>query len=128
MLNLGAYSLLASINTMVFGSNKFHIKRSQSKASYLAYRRERGAPDSEGSYKRTMSPNARLDDPVLLKVTLHQQQPLVNNNTSNPSHNNNNNNSSKRGGTERQEQAAGEGEEEVGRQLRAPRQASGGLL
>ncbi|XP_046608221.1 uncharacterized protein LOC124299218 [Neodiprion virginianus] len=51
---------------------------SQSKASYLAYRRERGAPDSEGSYKRTMSPTARLDDwpplrdhddPVLVRVT-----------------------------------------------------------
>ncbi|XP_032666579.1 uncharacterized protein LOC116842044 isoform X3 [Odontomachus brunneus] len=59
---------------------------SQSKASYLAYRRERGAPDSEGSYKRTMSPTSRLDDwpsprdhddPVLLRVTPHhalQQQ------------------------------------------------------
>ncbi|XP_076678285.1 shroom isoform X3 [Andrena cerasifolii] len=53
---------------------------SQSKASYLAYRRERGAPDSEGSYKRTMSPTSRLedwppprdhDDPVLLRVTPH---------------------------------------------------------
>ncbi|XP_024884029.1 protein Shroom isoform X3 [Temnothorax curvispinosus] len=59
---------------------------SQSKASYLAYRRERGAPDSEGSYKRTMSPTSRMDDwspprdhddPVLLRVTPHhplQQQ------------------------------------------------------
>ncbi|OXU25678.1 hypothetical protein TSAR_006866 [Trichomalopsis sarcophagae] len=65
----------------------FRVRRSQSKASYLAYRRERGAPDSEGSYKRTMSPNARLDDPVLLlKVTPHHQQSLINNN------NNNNNN------------------------------------
>ena len=53
--------------------------RSQSKASYLAYRRERGVPDNEGSYKRTMSPTARLDDwpprerddPVLLRVTPH---------------------------------------------------------
>jgi len=54
--------------------------RSQSKASYLAYRRERGAPDSEGSYKRTMSPTSRMDDwspprdhddPVLLRVTPH---------------------------------------------------------
>ncbi|KAG5325040.1 SHRM2 protein, partial [Pseudoatta argentina] len=53
---------------------------SQSKASYLAYRRERGAPDSEGSYKRTMSPTSRMDDwppprdhddPVLLRVTPH---------------------------------------------------------
>ncbi|XP_025268223.1 protein Shroom isoform X2 [Camponotus floridanus] len=53
---------------------------SQSKASYLAYRRERGAPDSEGSYKRTMSPTSRMDDwppprdhddPVLLRVTSH---------------------------------------------------------
>lgn len=51
--------------------------RSQSKASYLAYRRERGAPDSEGSYKRTMSPNARLDDPVLLKVTPRNPPPLI---------------------------------------------------
>ncbi|XP_012279440.1 protein Shroom [Orussus abietinus] len=58
---------------------------SQSKASYLAYRRERGAPDSEGSYKRTMSPTARLDDwppprdrddPVLLRVTPHHPHPL----------------------------------------------------
>lgn len=56
--------------------------RSTSKASYLAYRRERGAPDSEGSYKRTMSPTARLDDwpplrerddPVLLRVTPYNQ-------------------------------------------------------
>ncbi|KZC04893.1 Protein Shroom [Dufourea novaeangliae] len=38
------------------------MERSQSKASYLAYRRERGAPDSEGSYKRTMSPTSRLED------------------------------------------------------------------
>ncbi|XP_044014440.1 protein Shroom isoform X2 [Aphidius gifuensis] len=52
------------------------LQGSTSKASYLAYRRERGAPDSEGSYKRTMSPTARLDewqsqrdDPVLLRVT-----------------------------------------------------------
>lgn len=46
----------------------------------MAYRRERGAPDSEGSYKRTMSPTSRLedwppprdhDDPVLLRVTPH---------------------------------------------------------
>jgi len=46
----------------------------------LAYRRERGAPDSEGSYKRTMSPTSRMDDwspsrdhddPVLLRVTPH---------------------------------------------------------
>ncbi|XP_018393730.1 PREDICTED: uncharacterized protein LOC108772657 [Cyphomyrmex costatus] len=53
---------------------------SQSKASYLAYKRERGAPDSEGSYKRTMSPTSRVDDwppprdhddPVLLRVTPH---------------------------------------------------------
>lgn len=64
------------------------VFRSQSKASYLAYRRERGAPDSEGSYKRTMSPTARLDDwhhqnsatsrdqdePVLLRVTPHTHQ------------------------------------------------------
>lgn len=63
--------------------------RSQSKASYLAYKRERGAPDSEGSYKRTMSPTARLedwppprerDDPVLLRVTPHH-----------PNHNNHHN-------------------------------------
>ncbi|XP_012146204.1 shroom isoform X3 [Megachile rotundata] len=56
------------------------LQGSQSKASYLAYRRERGAPDSEGSYKRTMSPTSRLedwppprdhDDPVLLRVTPH---------------------------------------------------------
>lgn len=52
----------------------------------MAYRRERGAPDSEGSYKRTMSPTSRMDDwppprdhddPVLLRVTPHhplQQQ------------------------------------------------------
>lgn len=65
---------------------QFFCSRSQSKASYLAYRRERGAPDSEGSYKRTMSPTSRLDDwppprdhddPVLLRVTPHhplQQQ------------------------------------------------------
>ncbi|XP_008208251.1 protein Shroom [Nasonia vitripennis] len=73
---------------------------SQSKASYLAYRRERGAPDSEGSYKRTMSPNARLDDPVLLlKVTPHHQQSLINNNNNNnddvvvsPTNNNQNHN------------------------------------
>lgn len=64
----------------------FFCFRSQSKASYLAYRRERGAPDSEGSYKRTMSPTSRMDDwspprdhddPVLLRVTPHhplQQQ------------------------------------------------------
>lgn len=60
---------------------------SQSKASYLAYRRERGAPDSEGSYKRTMSPTARLDDwpplrdhddPVLLRVTPRHPHPLHN--------------------------------------------------
>nr|XP_033341065.1 serine/arginine repetitive matrix protein 2 [Megalopta genalis] len=58
------------------------VQGSQSKASYLAYRRERGAPDSEGSYKRTMSPTSRLedwppprdhDDPVLLRVTPHHQ-------------------------------------------------------
>uniref|UniRef100_A0A2S2R0I3 Uncharacterized protein n=1 Tax=Sipha flava TaxID=143950 RepID=A0A2S2R0I3_9HEMI len=49
---------------MVFGSgNKFRIKRSQSKASYLsAYKREprereKGLPNFEGSYKRTASPN-----------------------------------------------------------------------
>jgi hypothetical protein len=46
---------------MVFGStNKFRIRRSQSKASYLASRRDKDriVPDSEiGSYKRTMSPN-----------------------------------------------------------------------
>ncbi|XP_071872400.1 shroom isoform X2 [Bombus fervidus] len=56
------------------------LQGSQSKASYLAYRRERGAPDTEGSYKRTMSPTSRLedwppprdhDDPVLLRVTPH---------------------------------------------------------
>ncbi|KAG5308140.1 SHRM2 protein, partial [Acromyrmex insinuator] len=56
---------------------------SQSKASYLAYRRERGAPDSEGSYKRTMSPTSRMDDwppprdhddPVLLQERCSQQQ------------------------------------------------------
>lgn len=82
MLNLSIYNVVASISTMVFGSNKFRIRRSQSKASYLAYRRERGAPDSEGSYKRTMSPTSRLedwppprdhDDPVLLRVTPHHQ-------------------------------------------------------
>lgn len=80
MLNLSVYNLVGSISTMVFGSNKFRIRRSQSKASYLAYRRERGAPDSEGSYKRTMSPTSRMDDwppprdhddPVLLRVTPH---------------------------------------------------------
>lgn len=68
----------------------FSDYRSQSKASYLAYRRERGAPDSEGSYKRTMSPTARLedwqqqhsatsrdhDDPVLLRVTPHHPSQL----------------------------------------------------
>ncbi|XP_023248339.1 protein Shroom [Copidosoma floridanum] len=65
---------------------------SQSKASYLAYRRERGAPDCEGSYKRTMSPNARLDEPVLLTVTpLHNNN---NKNNNNNSHNNNNNSKS----------------------------------
>lgn len=46
----------------------------------MACKRERGAPDSEGSYKRTMSPTSRLDDwspprdhddPVLLRVTPH---------------------------------------------------------
>ncbi|KAG7187684.1 hypothetical protein KM043_016740 [Ampulex compressa] len=62
MLNLSACNLVGSINTMVFGSNKFRIRRSQSKASYLAYRRERGAPDSEGSYRRIMSPTSRLED------------------------------------------------------------------
>ncbi|XP_023315676.1 protein Shroom isoform X2 [Trichogramma pretiosum] len=56
-----------------------HNRGSQSKASYLAYRRERGAPECGGSYKRTMSPNARVDDPVLLKVTQQQQQ--LNNST-----------------------------------------------
>ena len=57
--------------------------RSQSKASYLAYRRERGVPDNEGSYKRTMSPTARVDDwprdrddPVLLRVTPHHPHSL----------------------------------------------------
>ncbi|XP_070512982.1 protein Shroom isoform X1 [Cardiocondyla obscurior] len=59
-----------------------HSHQGQSKASYLAYRRERGAPDSEGSYKRTMSPTSRMDDwppsrnhddPVLLRVTPHHQ-------------------------------------------------------
>lgn len=56
----------------------------------MAYRRERGAPDSEGSYKRTMSPTtARLDDwpplqrelhddPVLLRVTPRHPHPLQN--------------------------------------------------
>ncbi|XP_034937884.1 uncharacterized protein Shrm [Chelonus insularis] len=61
---------------------------SQSKASYLAYKRERGAPDSEGSYKRTMSPTARLedwppprerDDPILLRVTPHHPHQLDHN-------------------------------------------------
>ncbi|XP_043286569.1 protein Shroom [Venturia canescens] len=70
---------------------------SQSKASYLAYRRERGAPDSEGSYKRTMSPTARLedwhhqnsatsrepDDPVLLRVTPHHAHNSPNHQTHN---------------------------------------------
>ncbi|XP_048515517.1 protein Shroom isoform X2 [Athalia rosae] len=61
---------------------------SQSKASYLAYRRERGAPDSEGSYKRTMSPTAHVDDwppnlrdnddPVLLRVTPRHSHALNN--------------------------------------------------
>ncbi|XP_017770071.1 PREDICTED: protein Shroom-like isoform X2 [Nicrophorus vespilloides] len=49
---------------MVFGSgNKFRIRRSQSKASYLASRRdrERIVPDSDtGSYKRTISPNGHV--------------------------------------------------------------------
>lgn len=63
-----------------FNIIRFSGYRSQSKASYLAYRRERGAPDTEGSYKRTMSPTSRLedwppprdhDDPVLLRVTPH---------------------------------------------------------
>lgn len=63
-----------------FNIVRFSGYRSQSKASYLAYRRERGAPDTEGSYKRTMSPTSRLedwppprdhDDPVLLRVTPH---------------------------------------------------------
>ena len=35
MLNLGAYSLLASLNTMVFGSNKFHVKRYNNTYCYL---------------------------------------------------------------------------------------------
>ncbi|XP_043485248.1 protein Shroom [Leptopilina heterotoma] len=59
------------------------VHGSQSKASYLAYRRERGVPDNEGSYKRTMSPTARLDDwprdrddPVLLRVTPHHPHSL----------------------------------------------------
>ncbi|XP_051175385.1 protein Shroom isoform X2 [Leptopilina boulardi] len=59
------------------------VHGSQSKASYLAYRRERGVPDNEGSYKRTMSPTARLDDwprdrddPVLLRVTPHHPHQL----------------------------------------------------
>ncbi|GLH10479.1 protein Shroom, partial [Gryllus bimaculatus] len=38
-----------------------HIEQSTSKASYIAYRRERdrGLPNFEGSYKRTMSPSER---------------------------------------------------------------------
>lgn len=84
MLNLSVYNPVGSISTMVFGSNKFRIRRSQSKASYLAHRRERGAPDSEGSYKRTMSPTSRMDDwppprdhddPILLRVTSHHPLP-----------------------------------------------------
>ncbi|XP_076761621.1 shroom isoform X1 [Xylocopa sonorina] len=72
------------------------LQGSQSKASYLAYRRERGAPDTEGSYKRTMSPTSRLedwppprdhDDPVLLRVTPHH--PLQHH----PNHHHNNHHS-----------------------------------
>ncbi|PNF15782.1 hypothetical protein B7P43_G10422 [Cryptotermes secundus] len=47
---------------MVFGSgNKFRIRRTTSKASYLACHRERdrGLPNFEGSYKRTMSPSGQ---------------------------------------------------------------------
>ncbi|KAL1456141.1 hypothetical protein WDU94_000891 [Cyamophila willieti] len=44
--------------------------RSQSKASYLAYRREprereKGLPNFEGSYKRTMSPSGRVKSPLV---------------------------------------------------------------
>lgn len=52
---------------MVFGSgNKFRIRRSQSKASYLTARRDRDRiiPESDtGSYKRTMSPNGHALPP-----------------------------------------------------------------
>ncbi|KAI5735641.1 hypothetical protein M8J77_020867 [Diaphorina citri] len=46
------------------------IARSQSKASYLAYRREprereKGLPNFEGSYKRTMSPSGRVKSPLV---------------------------------------------------------------
>lgn len=51
-------------STMVFGSgSKFRIRRTPSKASYLASRRdrERIVPDSDtGVYKRTISPNGHI--------------------------------------------------------------------
>lgn len=46
----------------------YFFSRSQSKASYLSYKREpkekeKGLPNFQGSYKRTMSPNgARITD------------------------------------------------------------------
>ncbi|KAF7265260.1 hypothetical protein GWI33_021255 [Rhynchophorus ferrugineus] len=58
---------------MVFGSgSKFRIRRSQSKASYLASRRDREliVSDSEtGSYKRTMSPNGHAITPEVITET-----------------------------------------------------------
>ncbi|KAG5884833.1 hypothetical protein JTB14_029430 [Gonioctena quinquepunctata] len=71
---------------MVFGSgNKFRIRRSQSKASYLAPRRDRDriVPDSEtGSYKRTMSPNGHALPPE----TIPESQKLNSRETIWPSH------------------------------------------
>lgn len=50
--------------------------RSQSKASYLASRRDRIVPDSEtGSYKRTMSPNGHSITPETSVPTIYQKDP-----------------------------------------------------
>lgn len=63
---------------MVFGhANKFRIRRSQSKASYLASKRDRDriVPDSDtGSYKRTMSPNGH----ALTSEVISNESPKIN--------------------------------------------------
>ncbi|GJQ68639.1 hypothetical protein Trydic_g17186 [Trypoxylus dichotomus] len=88
---------------MVFGSgNKFRIRRSQSKASYLASRRDRNriVPDSDtGSYKRTLSPNGHLISTDVVpqeppKLTPKDAIWAIKSNKEVVINNNNNNNSS----------------------------------